>query len=391
MRIPNMTIRNTLSDVVIHPEGMASRFCLSLVAFLFFAFLSPVADAQVHTFVSALGNDANNCGRTAPCRTLAHAISVTNPGGEVLVLDSGVFEPIIIDKSLTVVAAPGIHAEIAVGDGDGVLVNAGDKDTVILRGLTIDAERIGVDGIRFLHGGALYVESCVVNGFLNTVAGRGLAFLSPGVLEVKDSIFRGNRVGIQVQSLLLERLAHATIDHTRLEGNAMVGCCPVGQGLLASDGSRVTVPESVASGFNVGFDAMSLIGIAVHLDMEKCAASKNEIGISGTAQQGASSVQINVARCLVSNNQAGIVVGADSTGSLQINAESSMFSDNDVYGIDLAPGAGQSATIRLSNSTVTGNIFGIAVAGPGLLLSRGNNTIEGNKFDGGPTGSYGPK
>src|SRR5215469_4807867 len=102
MRKPNMTIRNTLSKlilVVTHPQGMAGRFRFAFLAFLFLAFFSPVAGAQVHTFVSALGSDANNCSRTTPCRTLAHAISVTNAGGDVVVLDSAVFEPIIIDKS----------------------------------------------------------------------------------------------------------------------------------------------------------------------------------------------------------------------------------------------------------------------------------------------------
>jgi hypothetical protein len=293
-----------------------------------------------------------------------------------------------------VVAAPGIHAEIAVGSGNGVLINADTKDTVILRGLTVNVvntEREGGDGIRFLHGGTLYVESCVVNGFLSTSAGRGIAFLSPGILEVKDSIFRGNRVGIQVQSLLLERPASATIDHTRLEGNAMVGCCPVGQGVLASDGSRVTVRDSVASGFEIGFAAESLSGLTVRLDVGKCAASKNEIGILGAAQQGASPVQINAANCLVSNNRSGIVVTPDSTGSLQINVEGSVLSDNESYGINLAPGAGQSVTVRLSNSMVTGNDIGISAQAPGIVLSRGNNTVEGNLFNGAPTGSYGSK
>jgi hypothetical protein len=89
-----MTIRNMLSKlilVVTHPQGMAGRFRFAFPAFLFILFFSPVSDAQIHTFVSALGNDISNCSRTAPCRTLAHAISVTSAGGDVVVLGSAVF------------------------------------------------------------------------------------------------------------------------------------------------------------------------------------------------------------------------------------------------------------------------------------------------------------
>jgi hypothetical protein len=51
---------------------------------------SSMAFAQAaRTWVSGVGNDANPCSRTAPCKTFAGAISKTATGGEISVLDPG--------------------------------------------------------------------------------------------------------------------------------------------------------------------------------------------------------------------------------------------------------------------------------------------------------------
>ncbi|HLH26208.1 MAG TPA: hypothetical protein VK066_27130, partial [Chloroflexota bacterium] len=47
-----------------------------------------VAQAQAsRTWVSGVGDDANPCSRTAPCKTFAGAISKTAAGGEIDALD----------------------------------------------------------------------------------------------------------------------------------------------------------------------------------------------------------------------------------------------------------------------------------------------------------------
>src|ERR1700733_2241551 len=43
------------------------------------------------TWVSGVGDDANPCSRTAPCKTFAAATSRTAPSGEISVLDPGGF------------------------------------------------------------------------------------------------------------------------------------------------------------------------------------------------------------------------------------------------------------------------------------------------------------
>ena len=66
-----------------------SNKLLSLVsAYLALCLIALPAHAQ-RTWVSGLGDDANPCSRTAPCRTFAGAISKTPVNGEINCLDPG--------------------------------------------------------------------------------------------------------------------------------------------------------------------------------------------------------------------------------------------------------------------------------------------------------------
>lgn len=64
-------------------------------------FLSTFAQAQAtRTWVSGVGDDANPCSRTAPCKTFAGAISKTAAGGEINCLDPAGFGAVTITKSI---------------------------------------------------------------------------------------------------------------------------------------------------------------------------------------------------------------------------------------------------------------------------------------------------
>ena len=78
---------------------------LSIIAAgLAIATFSPsAANAQAtRTWVSGVGDDANPCSRTAPCKTFAGAISKTAAGGEINCLDPGGFGAVSIIKSMTI-------------------------------------------------------------------------------------------------------------------------------------------------------------------------------------------------------------------------------------------------------------------------------------------------
>lgn len=113
---------------------MLNVLAVSLVCVIF----SSVAHAQLtRTFVSGVGDDANMCSRTAPCQTLAGALSKTTAGGEINVLDAGGYGAVTINKAITILA-PGVPAGVLVSGTNGVVVSAGASDIVSLVGLDID-------------------------------------------------------------------------------------------------------------------------------------------------------------------------------------------------------------------------------------------------------------
>src|SRR5436305_9737049 len=125
------------------------------------------------TWVSGVGDDANPCSRTAPCKTFAGAISKTAPGGEIDALDPGGFGALTITKSITIDGGGGQVASVLVAGTNGIVVAAGGADIVILRNLRFDGLRgagnanAGLSGIRFISGGSLIVDKCEIFGFNN--------------------------------------------------------------------------------------------------------------------------------------------------------------------------------------------------------------------------------
>jgi hypothetical protein len=148
-----------------NPKNPASLRLLAGVTFLL-ACASAQAQAT-RTWVSGVGNDANPCSRTAPCKTFAGAISKTAAGGIISVLDPGGFGAVTITKSITLDGG-GFDASILASGTTGVLVN-GANITVTLRNLNINGSGFGtspgINGVRFYQGAALHVENCVITGF----------------------------------------------------------------------------------------------------------------------------------------------------------------------------------------------------------------------------------
>src|SRR5437588_1899237 len=96
------------------------------------------ASAQAtRTWVSGVGDDANPCSRTAPCKTFAGAISKTAAKGEINCLDPGGFGAVTITKAITI-KCQYTEGGVLVSGTDGIIVNAGATDSVVLRGLDIN-------------------------------------------------------------------------------------------------------------------------------------------------------------------------------------------------------------------------------------------------------------
>src|SRR5438270_7738641 len=100
------------------------------------------ASAQAsRTWVSGVGDDANPCSRTAPCKTFPGAISKTAAGGEINCLDPGGFGGVTITKSITI-KCQYTEGGVLVSGTNAIVVNAAATDKVTLR---IDHDRVGAD------------------------------------------------------------------------------------------------------------------------------------------------------------------------------------------------------------------------------------------------------
>ncbi|MBA2349343.1 MAG: right-handed parallel beta-helix repeat-containing protein, partial [Solirubrobacterales bacterium] len=115
-----------------------------MLALLLLALLPAAAQAQAtRTWASGVGDDANPCSRTAPCKTFAGAISKTAAGGEIDALDPGGYGAVTITKAITIDGS-GTHASILAGGSTGVTINAPNA-AVVLRDLSINGTGGGAD------------------------------------------------------------------------------------------------------------------------------------------------------------------------------------------------------------------------------------------------------
>src|SRR5689334_25426295 len=120
------------------------KLALLLSAATLVAAASPAAAQATRTWVSGVGDDANPCSRTAPCKTFAGAISKTAAAGEINCLDPGGFGAVTITKSITIDCSHTL-AGVLVSGTNAIIVSAGAGDRIILRGLDINGVGTGID------------------------------------------------------------------------------------------------------------------------------------------------------------------------------------------------------------------------------------------------------
>jgi hypothetical protein len=299
------------------------------------------ADAATQrSFVSAAtGNDANPCSRPLPCRNFAAALLQTLPNGEVLVLDSGGYGAITVTQAVAL-EADGVVAAVAMFPAqNGVTINAGGGDAVIIRGLTINGLG-GMDGFQFNSGLSLSIaDSFVMRG-----TGLGVNALSPGSrVYVKDSTFIANNTGgVSIQSPT-SFITKGVVEHVRVEGmqNSQIS----DSGVFVGQNAQVTVRDSVlASTYYGAFAYTTANGTAAIGMLENTLVAANFYGV-------------------YSSN--GIIIVSRPKQSDAV-----------------VPGP--IAYWRVSNCTIVHNNQGVS----GGNLTRVNNTLNDNVTDGSFAGSY---
>jgi len=189
--------------------------------------LTGQAHAQAsRTWVSGVGDDANPCSRTAPCKTFAGAISKTATGGEINTLDAGGFGGVTITKAITIASEGTGEAGVLISGTNGIIVNAPTGSMVNLRGLQIEGLGTGLSGILVL-GGNVFIENCVVRNFRGNpgVGINSQASVQSRIFVSKTSI-SGNQIGVASSATVTSGIV---IQDTTLERNLQYGIYGRGQ------------------------------------------------------------------------------------------------------------------------------------------------------------------
>jgi len=290
-----------------------------LAVLVFTCAFASLAQAQAsRTWVSGVGDDANPCSRTAPCKTWAGAISKTAPCGEIDALDPGGFGAVTITKSITL-DGTGTFASILASLTTGIIINANTStDVVTIRGISINGFCNGTQGINILGAKTVNVEDCVIfrfagNGITSTDASGGLK------LNVRNSVIRDNTGdGINIVASAASP-ARVSLANVSLNGNA--------NGIHARSGATVTAEECSLSGNSAtGVFADNTVGgsFAV-IRVQRSQIQGNATGVQSGSGAGVAASDVEISQNLINFNSGnGVLVSTG--GSVET------FSNNDIQG-----------------------------------------------------------
>src|ERR1700704_5245611 len=125
---------------------------------------SGAAHAQAsRTWVSGVGDDANPCSRTAPCKTFAGAISKTGVSGEINCLDPGGFGAVTITKSITIDCHE-VFGSVLVSGTNAIIINAA-AGKVVLRNLNLNGNTTGLKGVSIIAAASVWLEDLMIMQF----------------------------------------------------------------------------------------------------------------------------------------------------------------------------------------------------------------------------------
>jgi hypothetical protein len=282
-----------------------SFFLAALIVSL--GFVSTAQAQATRTWVSGVGDDANPCSRTAPCKTFAGAISKTAANGEISVLDPGGFGSVTITKALVIDGSEQI-AGVLAANTNGIIVNAGANDHVILRNLDIHGSGSGFDGIRILSAKSVTIDNCRIQAFTS----QGIEILptvNPVKVYIRDTQIRNN----SSHGILVLPTAPATVQLTIAESQIVSN---------GSNGIDVAANNNTLNVFNSVINGNGVAGVVVEQTsstafIESSILSYNATGVfSGT---GVNTPVIRLSRTMVTGNTSNGIAGSGTVVGFQNN------------------------------------------------------------------------
>jgi hypothetical protein len=295
------------------------------------AYAAPAEAQATRTYVSGVGDDANPCSRTAPCKTFAGSISKTAPGGEINCLDPGGFGAVTITKSISIIC-DGTFGSILVSGTNGVVIN-GTGIVVNLSGLDFQGLGTSTNGIYVLNAAVVRIKNSTIAGFRN---GYGVNFAP------------STSASLYLQNVNITESGGST---TTTGG---VTIAPA-----AGQIAQVSIRDShITDNTNVGVRA-------------------DTTGIAG------STIKLVVDNSEISGNTVGMLIKVPaSTGTAQLMVTNSNISLNSGQGIIVNGGTAGMANAYVGNTTINGNATGVQAVNQARIYSYGDNHLDGNTADG---------
>ncbi|MDB5069211.1 MAG: hypothetical protein JWM87_322 [Candidatus Eremiobacteraeota bacterium] len=302
-------------------------FAIALAGFCLFA--PTAANAQAtRTWVSGLGDDANPCSRTAPCKTFAGAYSRTAVAGEINCIDAGGYGAVTISKSLAI-KCDNTEAGVLVSGTNAIVINGAAGDVVWLSGLDFEGlgpAALSLNGIKITGGAAVHVVNCVIRGF-------------------------GSNNGTD------------------------------GNGIFVNNGTFTklyVVNTQISDNANVGIEVKPTLSNFATAEIKDSSAVNNLTGFRANATTTTGGVNIDIVDSVSYGNSGAGINATSTTGAAQIMMNRVTTSHNGTFGIRVDGG---SAAVRFGYSSITGNGTATSAINGGVLGSYNNNEINGNTID----------
>ena len=307
------------------------------------------------TFVRSTGFDTDPCSLAQPCRSFAAAMANTAPDGEVIVLDSAGYGPVVISQHVSIIAPPGIYAGISVpGPAAGIAI-AGAR--VVLEGLTINGTG-GTVGVSATTTSEVYMNNCAISNLATAID------LNASQAYINDTELRDiPTVGISVAAASLAILSRMHFVNTAIG--------------VRTDGGNVTIVDSAMNGGTIGVRVGVAAGttdlVAVHRSL---ITEMSADGIYVTASGAGSSSNVDVLSSTLTRNAGnGIAVNTTSPGAATVVVADSQLTQNN-YAIQADLGSGTSTTLSNRNTIANNTLGGLKAVGGGVIHTRGNNSGE---------------
>jgi len=221
------------------------------------------ASAQAtRTWVSGVGDDANPCSRTAPCKTFAGAISKTANGGEINCLDPGGFGGVTITKSLTI-KCHYTEGGVLVANTNAIIISAATTDKVTLRGLDINGVGTGAQsslvGVKIINAARVNLYGNEIYRFqagVDVVPAPATANVTRVVL--RDNHIHDNGVGvISAPGNANVTAVSTTLRHNDIQDNT---CGVVASAFGTNASTPVAATDCGAAGSGTGLNKTVVVG-----------------------------------------------------------------------------------------------------------------------------------